>query len=220
MNKSAMILSTLLSPEGLVYFVSWENDLNVVKIGLSRSLRKRLNELCVANAHRLMIRKVLWASNALELEKMLHEKFAAHRISGEWFHLSPAIVEFLQGEDDRHTYKAEASAVGARIGMAPILHPQSQRHAPRRLANGIKVCRHYLLWLLADCMEHCEKVTARSLFGHPTNDGRFAIKTIRNELSMLVQRDMVNHDRHKGLLVTIFGLKELERLNAKIRMNH
>jgi len=208
------------SGKGLIYFVSWENDLDVVKIGFSRSLRKRLSELCVANAHRLMVRKVLWASDALALESMLHEKFAAHRISGEWFHLSPAIIEFLQREDDEHTHKAEASVVGARIGMAPILHPQSQHHAPRRLANGIKTCRHYLLWLLADCMEHCEKVTARSIFDHPANDGRFAIKTIRNELSMLAQRDMVNYHRHRGLLVTIFGLKELERLNAKIRMNH
>ena len=208
------------SGKGLIYFVSWENDLDVVKIGFSRSLRKRLRELCVANAHRLMIRKVLLASDALALEGGLHEKFAAHRISGEWFHLSHAIIEFLQTEDDEYTRKAEASVVGARIGMAPILHPQSQRYAPRRLANGIKTCRHYLLWLLADCMEHCEKVTARSIFDHPTNDGRFAIKTIRNELSMLAQRDMVNHDRHRGLIVTIFGVKELERLNAKIRMDH
>lgn len=206
--------------KGFVYFVSWENDLSMVKIGFSGTLKKRLQSLCTANSHRLMVRKVLLAEAGKQTEAMLHEKFNALREAGEWFRLKPPLMDFLEEEGDEWTRKAEARVVGARIGMAHIVSKKELPYAPKHLENGIRTCRHYVLWLLNECMQNSVRVSTKALADHPANDGRFALKTIYNEVRMLEQREMVSLHRHNGLLLTLFGLKELERWNAKIKMNH
>jgi hypothetical protein len=54
------------------------------------------------------------------------------------------------------------------------------------------------------------------LINHSSNDGRFKEKTIRNTLGDLRKRELLCSDRHDGEVLTLFGRKELERLNAVI----
>jgi hypothetical protein len=200
-----------------VYFVSWENDPLSVKIGYSASLSKRLRELCTANCHRLMVKKILSAPNGKEDEAMLHEKFAALRITGEWFRLNHALVSFLQQESDVLLRTMGGSLINNRISLAPVVNLQEPWQPSRSLANGIKHCRHYILWMISESMTNGEKISPALLINHPLNAGRFASKTIYNELCSLKEREMVNDHLDHGLLLTIFGINELERRNAKIK---
>lgn len=206
--------------KGLVYFVSWENDLSLVKIGFSGSLHKRLRSISGNNAHRLMIRKVLLAEQGQLTEALIRDKFKSLREVGDWFRLEPPLMEFLQKEEDQCTWKAGGPAMGARIGMALVACIETSCPVPKRLANGIKTCRHYVLWLLNDAMQNNVKMSIKDLASHPLNNGHFALKTIYNEVRMLEQRDMIPANRDNGLLLTLFGLKELDRWNAKAKMNY
>jgi hypothetical protein len=54
------------------------------------------------------------------------------------------------------------------------------------------------------------------LIHHPRNDGRFKEKTIRNTLADLRKRGLLGSDQHDGEVLTLFGRKELERLNVVV----
>jgi hypothetical protein len=75
-----------------VYFVQRGDD-GPVKIGLAKDVVKRLDHLISACPDSLTLRAVL-PGNA-DLERMLHSRFAADRIRGEWFRASPDIVAFI-----------------------------------------------------------------------------------------------------------------------------
>ncbi len=61
-----------------------------------------------------------------------------------------------------------------------------------------------------------QRLTHAELIGHPSNDARFKEKTIRNTLADLSKRGLLCSDRHDGDVLTLFGRKDLERLNAVI----
>jgi hypothetical protein len=58
--------------------------------------------------------------------------------------------------------------------------------------------------------------TPSDLINHPSNDGRFKEKISRNTLADLRKRGLLRSDRHDGEVLTLFGRKELERLNTAI----
>ena len=84
------------------------------------------------------------------------------------------------------------------------------------MANGIKQCRHYILWMANEYQRAGKNMTPAELINHPSNDGRFKEKTIRNTLTDLRKRELVCSDRHDGEVLTLFGRRELERLNLVI----
>lgn len=67
--------------KGYVYFV--QDAHGRVKIGWSNDPMRRLTSLQIAHSDRLKLLGVVRAKRTLE--RKLHERFAAHRISGEWF---------------------------------------------------------------------------------------------------------------------------------------
>lgn len=67
---------------------------NEVKIGVSRCPRDRMATLQTGSSSPLvLLAKVRGAHSE---EQMLHERFAAHRKSGEWFEASPEILEWAK----------------------------------------------------------------------------------------------------------------------------
>lgn len=87
--------------QGRVYFVR-PVGLNLVKIGYSRSVRKRVRDLQTANGGRLTLLCTMRGS--ISEERALHRRFASARREGEWFELTPEIESFIS--EHRKTRKS------------------------------------------------------------------------------------------------------------------
>lgn len=77
---------------GHVYFARVESFPHVVKIGFSRRVRERLNDIEVANKVRLFIRPGELKVGTMADEHWWHRDWRKHRIIGEWF-FDPFIAE-------------------------------------------------------------------------------------------------------------------------------
>ncbi len=75
-----------------VYFIV-DRHRQAVKIGVSRSPTKRLKALQTSNAHELELAAVMRGSYGLE--QRLHAHYAPWRLAGEWFELSPELIEAI-----------------------------------------------------------------------------------------------------------------------------
>ena len=75
-----------------------------IKIGVSQSPAKRLKQLQTAHPYKLEIACIVPGGARLEIS--YHERFAAHRLEGEWFAPHPAIL----AEIDRLNSLGRASA--------------------------------------------------------------------------------------------------------------
>ncbi len=81
-----------------LYFISTERR-NVVKIGIANNPNKRLKTFQTANYEKLIILRVIKVANralAFKLETALHQKFKKYHIRGEWFKLTPTIINFIE----------------------------------------------------------------------------------------------------------------------------
>src|SRR3990167_3868668 len=69
-----------------------------VKIGRTTNLDARMDALCHTNGEDLRLRLVV--SGIAKKERDLHKQFSEDRIwpNREWFHLSPTIELFIEGE--------------------------------------------------------------------------------------------------------------------------
>ena len=113
----------------------------------------------------------------------------------------------------------EAQLTSASIVFDVIANPNEvSPYRMRTMATGIKQCRHYILWMANEYQRAGQKLTPAELIHHPSNDGRFKEKTIRNSLADLRKRGFLCSDRHDGEVLMLFGRKELERLNAVINL--
>lgn len=75
-------------PEWVYFIMSQSGD---IKIGRSNSPFKRLATIQVGHAEHLTLMAVVLGG--AELEREYHERFAAHRIKGEWFHPHGDIID-------------------------------------------------------------------------------------------------------------------------------
>ncbi|MFJ6486308.1 GIY-YIG nuclease family protein [Streptomyces sp. NPDC091682] len=112
-----------------------------VKIGTSVNPKKRLKELQTGNPERLELR---WCtSGGRELETMLHQAFAAHRVEGEWFDFGdvqpvgaiPAVVHQLSEET---TPLASATSRTASRRSNPRAGRGEHLITPERLAGIVR----------------------------------------------------------------------------------
>lgn len=72
----------------MIYFVT-ARESGRVKIGFSLDARKRFSKIKTDSPVELTLERV--CEGSVEDEQSLHARFAAHRIAGEWFALSPEI---------------------------------------------------------------------------------------------------------------------------------
>ena len=74
-----------------VYFVMSDG---FIKIGVSAQLRLRLADLQTGNPRPLEVLHTLEGTE--ETEHILHERFSAHRIQGEWFYPVPELLTLIR----------------------------------------------------------------------------------------------------------------------------
>ena len=81
-----------------LYFISTTRK-NVVKIGIANNPKKRLKTFQTAHYEELIILRVIKVENralAFKLETALHQKFKKYHIRGEWFKLTPTVMNFIE----------------------------------------------------------------------------------------------------------------------------
>lgn len=82
-----------MASDGIVYFIRSGSD-GPIKIGFTRNLGARLHQL--QTGHPVGLRVVHAVPGDVLLERALHERFAAHRLEGEWFHPHREILGFIR----------------------------------------------------------------------------------------------------------------------------
>lgn len=78
---------------GYVYLI--HSDTGHYKIGWSVEPRKRLKIFSVEMPIQIRLLHYFYAEDALLAERLLHERFAEKRVSGEWFRLAEQDVELI-----------------------------------------------------------------------------------------------------------------------------
>lgn len=86
------IVTRTKNPTGWVYFIRADER---VKIGYAKNYKSRIRELQTGCPHKLVLLAAVEAKPAVERE--LHQKFAAQRVQGEWFHLDGDLSKYLDG---------------------------------------------------------------------------------------------------------------------------
>ena len=80
--------------KGLVYFIHMENNMKMFKIGYTTNLTQRLVSLQIGNPYLLCVYKTIENVSNLN-ESWLHKFFSKKHIRGEWFAITPDMVDFV-----------------------------------------------------------------------------------------------------------------------------
>jgi len=202
---------------GYIYVVSWEGDRSRVRFGYSSNIKASLDALSEANWQRLLVRKIIPAASGADMLDEMTSPLQALRLRGYWFRLDAPLRSMLQGLSDATTYELEGHLLSASIAFDVIANPNElSPYRTRQMANGIRQCRHLILWMVNECHETNARVSPKLLIDHPANNGRFKEKTIYNELSAMRIRGLLASVQPSGETITLFGRQELQRLNQRL----
>ncbi|EQB4340337.1 GIY-YIG nuclease family protein [Clostridium botulinum] len=86
---------------GTVYFIL-DTSANLVKIGFSRNLKRRIKQLETSNCNLKLIYKI--ENCSMDYEQNLHKFFEVERIKNEWFTYSDSIKEWIKRDRIRKEY--------------------------------------------------------------------------------------------------------------------
>lgn len=77
-----------------VYFIHEEDDLGIFKIGKTTNHpADRMDQLQTGNPRRLKLYRWICVENHDIVEEFLHVLFAPVHIHGEWFHVTPELID-------------------------------------------------------------------------------------------------------------------------------
>ena len=79
---------------GLVYFIHEESNMKVFKIGYTTNLKQRLVDLQIANFRLLEVYATI-ENVPKKKEKELHEFFKKKHVRGEWFAVTPEMIDLV-----------------------------------------------------------------------------------------------------------------------------
>jgi Meiotically up-regulated gene 113 len=106
-----------------VYFLQAGHD-GPIKIGWSADVRSRMSMLQTGQPHELRLLLLLEGGDQ-KTEKVMHRRFAASHLRGEWFRPSTDLLAFVNGAE----LKTSASAT-----TASPSRPSRRPHRPRNLS--------------------------------------------------------------------------------------
>lgn len=78
---------------GFVYLLACKG---VHKIGVAKNPLRRLKALQTGSSDKITIVHTIYSQDAFRLEKYFHRLFAYKRLEGEWFALTPAMVDLFK----------------------------------------------------------------------------------------------------------------------------
>jgi hypothetical protein len=78
---------------------------NAYKIGVTKSIDSRIDHMQNGNPHQIRLLFAIKYPNAQRLERMLHLKYANHKLYREWFSLTPLMVrQIVSMKDIQHDW--------------------------------------------------------------------------------------------------------------------
>ena len=80
---------------GWVYFIQGV-DGGPIKIGFAADVASRLADLQVSNPYELRVLLAVASDSPLRLEKVVHGRFKAHHLRGEWFRPDQEILDYIK----------------------------------------------------------------------------------------------------------------------------
>lgn len=86
---------------GIVYFIL-DTTANLVKIGFSRNLKRRMKELNTSNCNLKLIYKI--ENCNMDYENSLHNYFCLERVKGEWFKYDIPIKQWIKRDKIKKEY--------------------------------------------------------------------------------------------------------------------
>ena len=95
----------------MIYFVQGTRS-GLIKIGYSLAIKGRLQTLQIGSPERLELLAVL--DGTTEDERDLHQRFAAHRSHGEWFHPRPELLSLIRTAQRKQSPTPENHALARR----------------------------------------------------------------------------------------------------------
>lgn len=101
---------------GWKLYVIRRADTKEVKIGISQNPQRRLHDFQSCHARPLELLVVTQAYRTSEANAF--ERFKAHRISGEWFHECPEILEWVRELNDKNARASDRRLAGRRASTA------------------------------------------------------------------------------------------------------
>lgn len=93
---------------GTVYFIL-DTAANLVKIGFSRNLKRRMKELNTSNCNLKLIYKI--ENCNMDYENSLHNYFCLERVKGEWFKYDIPIKQWIKRDKIKKEYFKKAKNV-------------------------------------------------------------------------------------------------------------
>lgn len=117
----------------VVYFVQATRG-GPVKIGLSDNVERRLVELQCSSPYPLRI--VATIDGTVTLERELHERFVADRMTGEWFRPSRAIQEYLGTRLAQEPLHGETGVILPPYDVRPLPDGREYRRIVSLFARG------------------------------------------------------------------------------------
>lgn len=91
-----------------VYFIGEdESGCSPIKIGATKNIEVRKRDLQTGNPQELRLLGWIDAANSFQLERHLHQQFAAARVRGEWFSIEPTDILLILMRAGRNGFVAK-----------------------------------------------------------------------------------------------------------------
>jgi hypothetical protein len=121
----------------MIYFI---RDGDAVKIGYAINPRSRLTTLRTGNSRPISILGVM--DGSLDDEHRLHQRFTSEHIRGEWFKLTPQIIQFIE-ENCRPVIevgRVDTSEAKTRLSRRGVAAPPPKTEAVHRVKEWLESC--------------------------------------------------------------------------------
>ncbi|MBN3351965.1 hypothetical protein CF086_16855 [Clostridium botulinum] len=93
---------------GTVYFIL-DTAADLVKIGFSRNLKRRMKELTTSNCNLKLIYKI--DNCNMDYEYSLHNYFSLERVKNEWFNYGDSIKQWIKRDKIKKEYFKKVKSV-------------------------------------------------------------------------------------------------------------
>lgn len=130
-----------MSDDGFVYFIQGQDD-GPIKIGFTRDVAGRLRQLQTGHHDRLRVLRSMRGDKALEA--WLHRRFAAHRLTGEWFTPHRDLLRYIIDNTLADDERARASRRKEIEARTAAYTPPQPAMAPTDLAQQARTLREML----------------------------------------------------------------------------
>jgi len=99
--KAPPLFNQAIQMNHLIYFIG-NKDMGWVKIGHTGTLRSRLSAIQTSCQFKVSVLGTMRVTreSAIDSEAMLHRRFSANRLNGEWFGITEQLLEFIASNCD------------------------------------------------------------------------------------------------------------------------